>query len=358
MGTVTRRRLAGRSGIPTSRVGVVVVLATLLVSGLTVGPSWSATSTGCVTVPLDGHSTTACGALAGVDLIDAGNADEGLPALPPSLAAESLSPSEGAHFTEDVIAWERIDRGLPGDVVDTAFDASVDAAATSATLVDPVVPADLVSSGSLVGRSTSAAETIALWLYDDRCVALGGDNLAPCPGGGHRASILLAPSGTGRGVVLDCAAGTPLTGLVTTACVIGEEGASSTSVSAPDPATPAPGAASMAVAGDGDGYWVMTPDGSLSSFGTASDLGQPAGPLNQPVVDMAATPDGRGYWLAAADGGVFAFGDAGFYGSAGAMALNAPVVGITPTPDGRGYWLVAADGGVFAFGDAAFHGAA
>ena len=71
---------------------------------------------------------------------------------------------------------------------------------------------------------------------------------------------------------------------------------------------------------------------------------------------MAATPDGGGYWLVARDGGVFGYGDAGFFGSAGSLALNAPVVGMAATPDGGGYWLVAADGGIFSYGDARFCG--
>ena len=71
---------------------------------------------------------------------------------------------------------------------------------------------------------------------------------------------------------------------------------------------------------------------------------------------MKATPDGKGYWMVSSDGGVFTFGDAGFYGSTGGLALNRPIVGMAPTPDGRGYWLVASDGGIFAFGDAGFYG--
>jgi lysophospholipase L1-like esterase len=66
----------------------------------------------------------------------------------------------------------------------------------------------------------------------------------------------------------------------------------------------------------------------------------------------------RGYWLVASDGGIFTYGDAGFFGSAGAIALNRPIVGMAPTPDGGGYWLVASDGGIFTYGDAGFFGSA
>ena len=58
---------------------------------------------------------------------------------------------------------------------------------------------------------------------------------------------------------------------------------------------------------------------------------------------MAPTPDGGGYWLAGADGSVFTFGDAGFFGSAGNIALNQPIVGMAATPEGGGYWLVASE---------------
>ena len=105
------------------------------------------------------------------------------------------------------------------------------------------------------------------------------------------------------------------------------------------------------------GYWVGAADGGVFSFGSAGFYGSAGSlALAQPIVGMAATPDRQGYWLVAADGGIFAYGDAGFFGSTGGLHLRAPIVGMAATPDGNGYWLVAADGGVFAFGDAAFAG--
>jgi hypothetical protein len=116
-------------------------------------------------------------------------------------------------------------------------------------------------------------------------------------------------------------------------------------------------AVAIATTPSGQGDWVAAADGGVFTSGDAGFYGS-AGDvaLNQPVVGMAATPDGRGYWLVASDGGVISYGDAGFYGSTGAIHLNMPIVGMASTPDGRGYWLVASDGGVFAFGDAAFDG--
>ena len=76
----------------------------------------------------------------------------------------------------------------------------------------------------------------------------------------------------------------------------------------------------------------------------------------QPVVGMAATPTRQGYWLVSRDGGIFSFGDAHYYGSTGGIHLADAIVGIASTPTGRGYWLVARDGGIFSFGDARFFG--
>ncbi len=121
------------------------------------------------------------------------------------------------------------------------------------------------------------------------------------------------------------------------------------------PSTPTPSVSTP----DGQGYWLATSDGGVTTYGDAQFYGSANSlTLSGPVVGLTPTADGLGYWLVAADGGVFAFGDAKFYGSTGNLHLSAPVIGLTPTPDGKGYWLVAADGGVFAFGDAGYFGSA
>jgi hypothetical protein len=114
----------------------------------------------------------------------------------------------------------------------------------------------------------------------------------------------------------------------------------------------------IAVATDGDGFWIVSTNGAVMGCGSMpAPLGGTTNlTLVAPMVGMAATPDRGGYWLVAADGGVFSFGDAAFYGSTGGIVLNKPIVGIAATADGRGYWLVASDGGVFAFGDATYQG--
>ena len=113
----------------------------------------------------------------------------------------------------------------------------------------------------------------------------------------------------------------------------------------------------MAATPHGNGYWLASATGGVYSFGSAKFYGSMgATHLNQPIVGMAAVPGGSGYWLVAADGGIFSFGTAAFHGSTGNLHLNKPIVGMASTPHGHGYWLVASDGGVFAFGSAKFYG--
>ncbi len=127
--------------------------------------------------------------------------------------------------------------------------------------------------------------------------------------------------------------------------------------SAPTPTSALAGGDRLAATADGQGYWIVGTNGSVTAYGSATNYGSMAGHvLNQPIVGVAATPDGKGYWLVATDGGIFSFGDAQFFGSTGNLKLNKPIVGITGTPDGKGYWMVASDGGVFSFGDAYFYG--
>ena len=115
----------------------------------------------------------------------------------------------------------------------------------------------------------------------------------------------------------------------------------------------------MAAAPDGKGYWLVASDGGIFGYGDAGFFGSAGSlALNKPIVGMAAAPDGKGYWLVASDGGIFGYGDAGFFGSAGSLALNKPIVGMAAAPDGKGYWLVASDGGIFGYGDAGFFGSA
>ena len=107
----------------------------------------------------------------------------------------------------------------------------------------------------------------------------------------------------------------------------------------------------------GKGYWVVTSDGGVQSFGAAAFYGSAGAlPLRKPVIGGESNRNGSGYWLVATDGGVFTYGHAGFYGSTGRIRLHAPIMGMERNGRATGYWMVAFDGGVFAFGDSKFYG--
>jgi protocatechuate 3,4-dioxygenase beta subunit len=113
----------------------------------------------------------------------------------------------------------------------------------------------------------------------------------------------------------------------------------------------------------GKGYWILTREGQVYTFGDARFHGTTRASYaavrvrtNAPAVAIMGTPTGRGYWIVTRDGGVFSFGDARFHGSLGGVRLAEPIVAAQATATGRGYWLVGEDGGVFTFGDAAFRG--
>jgi hypothetical protein len=114
----------------------------------------------------------------------------------------------------------------------------------------------------------------------------------------------------------------------------------------------------MAATPDGKGYWILTGDGRIFTFGDATFAGAIAGgdKLGSAIVSMAATPDGKGYWILTGDGRIFTFGDAMFAGATTGAQLPAPVVAIARTPDGKGYWVLASDGSILTFGDAVGHG--
>ncbi len=116
----------------------------------------------------------------------------------------------------------------------------------------------------------------------------------------------------------------------------------------------------IASAHDGGGYWLVSSRGDVYSFGGARFFG-PSASLRPrigvgPIVGIVATPGGRGYWLVSSGGGVFCFGDATYHGSA--TGSGRVIVGMAPTPNGKGYWLAAQHGGVISFGDAPARGSA
>lgn len=70
----------------------------------------------------------------------------------------------------------------------------------------------------------------------------------------------------------------------------------------------------------------------------------------------APTPSGSGYWLVTAEGAVYSFGGAQYYGGMNGTPITAPITGLVASPSGKGYWLIGRDGAVYAFGDAQFYG--
>jgi len=84
-----------------------------------------------------------------------------------------------------------------------------------------------------------------------------------------------------------------------------------------------------------NGYWLVTADGQVYTFGSAKSYGTlPSEHItpNKPIVGMVATATAKGYWLVGSDGGVFSFGAAKFFGSEGSTPLSSPVVGMTALP--------------------------
>jgi hypothetical protein len=109
----------------------------------------------------------------------------------------------------------------------------------------------------------------------------------------------------------------------------------------------------------GNGAWLVDATGRVTATGDAVHLGDADRSRLLPgeeVTSLSGTPSGAGYWLFTSRGRAMPFGDAAFFGDMSGTALNGPVLGSIPTPSGQGYYMVASDGGIFAFGDARFRG--
>ena len=106
----------------------------------------------------------------------------------------------------------------------------------------------------------------------------------------------------------------------------------------------------------GNGYWVVTTNGHVHSFGNAPNYGEP-GPKAVLVSSAARTPTGHGYWILYRNGVVFHYGQAPNYGSlpAGDAGGYDIATAIFPTAT-AGYWIATAAGAVYPFGDATFKG--
>ena len=114
------------------------------------------------------------------------------------------------------------------------------------------------------------------------------------------------------------------------------------------------------------GYWLASEHGTVTALGGAASYGSlptgPRAPRFGRVTAIAATPDGGGYWLVSDRGTVAALGDATAYCGGSCDSLpsirppNGPIVGIAANGAGSGYWLLAADGTVFALDGAPDYG--
>ncbi|MHB8681502.1 MAG: spore germination YkwD domain-containing protein [Acidimicrobiales bacterium] len=293
---------------------------------------------------------------------------EGLPGMDLPTDWNSLSPEQQEFVVTNL---ERTVRGLPPlSAMASALDQS--SAQGAAQNQDPEPPGGFpwtTWGSNWAGAVGNSLEAMYFWMYDD---GLGSSNIDCTQSNqsgcwGHRDNVLINlncnPCLMGTGYNATAWQGDPSWAelLVDTSgspqldfswnsvlpYLPGDPGGASLTA-------PAVGIASTP---DGGGYWLVSADGGVFSFGDAQFYNSMAGhALGAPVVDISSTPDGKGYWLVGADGGIFSFGDAGYYGSMGGHPLARPVVGIAPTRDGRGYWEVASDGGIFAFGDAGFTG--
>ncbi len=345
---------------------------------------WSCTNP-CLTSPtVTLVETTACTDDA-LQAIDTARAQEGIGPMELPSNWSSLTPAEQLFVVTNL---ERTARGLPpyAGLVAT-LEGSAQQGASAGADPNPSAPFPFVSASSIwAANSVNPLAADYEWMYDDGWSGSGGqtsnvDCTSPTATGcwGHRDAILGFGSCTncvvGAGFAQNTSSGwgTSYTELFVEPAgsgpapyfswaadvlpFLGGSAAPATTASATGGSSTGAPTVGMAVAPGGHGYWEVSADGGVFSFGDAGFYGSMGGkPLAQPIVGMSATPDGKGYWLVARDGGVFAFGDAGFYGSMGGHPLNQPIVGMAPSATGHGYWEVAADGGLFAFGDAPFYG--
>ncbi len=105
-----------------------------------------------------------------------------------------------------------------------------------------------------------------------------------------------------------------------------------------------------------DGYTLLTSDGGVHSFGSATSHGSDRGKLGVGVtaISMANDPTSPGYWILKSNGGVDSF-DAPPHGSLRKTLGSLVPVAIAAPPEG-GYLILTSDGGVHPFGGAKWHG--
>ncbi len=106
----------------------------------------------------------------------------------------------------------------------------------------------------------------------------------------------------------------------------------------------------------GRGAYVFTNIGRVMRVGDAAAISDSVGredllwisQLNAPIVDARLSPDGQGYWMLSADGGIFTFGTATFAGSVPDKPrsdwINEEIISFSVSENGLGYVVVAKSG--------------
>lgn len=113
-------------------------------------------------------------------------------------------------------------------------------------------------------------------------------------------------------------------------------------------ASPAPMWADITGHPSGHGYWAVSEQGRIQTFGDAVNFGETG---KSGTVSIEAMPSGEGYWILHRNGTVSPFGDASWYGNANID----DAVDIVAYSD-YGYWIISRNGGVYSFGDAPSYG--
>jgi Domain of unknown function (DUF1906) len=105
-----------------------------------------------------------------------------------------------------------------------------------------------------------------------------------------------------------------------------------------------------------DGYSLLTSNGGVHPYGSATSYGSDAGKLPSGVtaVSLAVDPGTGGYWILRSDGGVDGF-NAPAHGSLQGSLGGLTPIAIAAPPEG-GYLILTSDGGVHPFGRAHWYG--